>query len=106
MTEEAKSLTRNRVSILEQQLGKRYQSAFQIQGGQQCFHAGGGLHFLVTPLFLPNEEHGAIVLEFASSESAARIPCFPDDGQLYFMDDMTEDEMLTAMIEEIEQSKA
>ena len=44
-----------------------------------------------------------LMIEYADSMQEALLYRF-EDGDLYYMDDMTEDEMFEAMIKEIEKS--
>lgn len=70
-------------------------------GGEQCFLRSDGHVFHLDDI---GDDLDCLVIEFADSRQEAERR-FPDDGRLYFMDEMTEDEMFEAMIKEIEDSK-
>lgn len=87
---------RNRKERIDARLSERYEGV-EING-ERCFlRSAGGVFHIDT---IGGEQNG-LVIEFAKSRQEAEH-CFPDDGRLYLMDEMTEDEMFEAMVKEIE----
>lgn len=57
---------------------------------------------IVCRLDTLGEEYNALVIEYADSLDSAKKNVFGEDGDLFYMDEMSEDEMFTAMVTEIE----
>ncbi len=98
---EMKSLSARR-DRLERRFKLKYPTPFTVREGKPCFLADNGHYFLVTAVYFDKHD-GFIVIEHADSLQEAMLPRF-EDGDLYYMDDMTEDEMFEAMVREIENS--
>lgn len=95
ISEEMKRKIEERREALERRFGKKYQQAQEVSG-QKCFEAGEDEFFMVTGLGWAE----ALVLEHASSEDEMKKNLF-EDGDLFYMDKMNEEQMFNAMIEEI-----
>ena len=65
-----------------------------------CFLNKNGTIFHLDSM---GNEFDCLVIEYADSLQEAMLYRF-EDGDLYYMDDMTEDEMFDAMVKEIESS--
>ena len=100
MTDMERKFLVQRRAKLEERFKQRYAVPFTVWDGQLCFQARNNCFFLVTALEFP-ETTGVIVLEYADSLEEAKLPRF-EDGDLYYMDEMNEEEMFQAMIREIE----
>lgn len=85
-----------RLKNLENRLKKRYE--FIIINGDGCFITESGEIIQLTGL----KAFNAIVIEYAESMEDAKKNMF-EDGELFYLDDMNEDEMFKAMIKEIEE---
>lgn len=96
ISKEMKKKIEERCEALERRFEKKYEQASEVLG-QKCFEPREDEFFVVTGLGWAN----ALVLGHASSENEAKKNMF-EDGDLFYMDDMNEDEMYEAMIEEIE----
>ena len=90
-----------RITNLEERFKQRYAVPFTVWDGQLCFQARSNRFFLVSTLKFPEDGAEALVLEFADSLEEAKLPRF-EDGDLYYMDEMNEEEMFQAMLKEIE----
>lgn len=88
-----------RVENLEKRFKAKYRTPF-IVWGKQCFTANENEFFRISRLSWLN----AIVVEHAFSEAEAKKNMF-EDGDLFYMDELTEDEMFNEMIKEIEDSE-
>lgn len=89
-----------RITNLEERFKQRYAVPFTVWDGQLCFQARSNRFFLVSGFTFPDGAQ-VIVLEYANSLEEAKLPRF-EDGDLYYMDEMDEEEMFHAMIKEIE----
>ena len=98
-SEEIKSLEK-RLDNLSIRFKSRYLTPFTLQDGHICFQTEKGHYFLLTALF-PKDFDGFIVIEHADSLEEVKLNRF-EDGDAFYMDDMTEDEMFDAMVREIE----
>lgn len=81
---------------IEACMAERYEQVFDIQG-QKCFKAEGRGFFLITGLSWAK----ALVVEHAETEEDARKNMF-EDGDLFYIQDMNEKEIIQGMIREIE----
>ena len=87
---------------LEERFKHRYPIPFTLRNGKPCFQAHNDHYFLLTALRPQGEGvDGFIVIEHADSLEEAMLPRF-ENGDSFYMDDMTEDEMFEAMVREIE----
>ena len=100
MTDMERNFLRKRRTKLEERFKGRYAAPFTVDG-QLCFQARNNYFFLVTGLRFPEDGAEAIVLEFADTLDAAKRNIF-EDADLYYMDEMNEEEMFQAMVKEIE----
>lgn len=96
LTEKKKKID-DRTFNLEQQLEKKYKKVFDIFG-KKCFKAREDEFFSLTRLQWAN----AIVVEHAFSLEEAKKNMF-EDGDLFYLDELNEEQMLEKMIEEIEE---
>jgi len=89
---------------LEERFKLKYPAPFTLHRGKPCFQARNGHYFFLTALF-PQDEgaDGFIVIEHADSLEEVELNRF-EDGDCFYMDELTEDEMFEAMIKEIEVS--
>lgn len=85
-----------RVQNLEKRFEKRYGSPFYVRE-RKCFTVSEQEFFIVSRLLCFN----AIVIEHAFSETEAKKNVF-EDGDLFYIDELTEEEMFNEMIKEIE----
>lgn len=95
MTSKEKRL--ERIEHLEGKLSELYQC--ELIGEIKWFVRAGGTVFHIESL---GEEYNALVLEYADTMDAARKNTVGEDGDLFYMDELDESEMLEAMIREIE----
>lgn len=93
---ERKKIIDSRIVLLEKRMEDRYGTPLYISG-KKCFKAKDTEYFRLARLAWAN----AIVIEHAYSENEAEKNMF-EDGDLFYMDEMTEEEMLNEMIAEIE----
>ena len=93
---EQKKQIDERIERLEQRIRERYEVAFRVLG-KNCFKARENEFFMLTRLAWKN----AIVIEHAETEEAARKNMF-EDGDLLYMYEMNEENMLNAIVKEIE----
>ena len=77
---------------------KRLKADFQSEmvGDRLCFLHSEGF-FRIDEIGAP---HNALVVEYADSRAAARANGY-EDGNLFFMDEMEEEAMYSAMLAEI-----
>lgn len=85
---------------LEDRFKSIYSVPFFVRNEKPCFQARNGHYFLVTSAY-SKEYDGFIVIEHADSLEEVKLNRF-EDGDAFYMDDMTEDEMFEAMVREIE----
>ena len=85
---------------LEERFKKRCAIPLIVRDGKPCFQARSNCFFLVSTLKFPDGTE-AIFLEFADSLEDVNLNRF-EDGDLYYMGEMNEEEMFQAMIKEIE----
>lgn len=64
-----------------------------------CFIIGSGLVCRIDDL---GEKYNALVIEYSDNLENAKKGIFGEDGDLFYMEELNEDEMLNAMIQEIE----
>lgn len=93
---ETKKKIEDRITLLEQRMFDRYEMVFEVFG-KKCFKVRENEFFMITGLSWAN----AIVIEHALSEEDAKKNMF-EDGDLFDIYDLSEDEMFQAMIFEIE----
>lgn len=82
------------VTRLNSHMSERYVGV--IINGEQCFKTKNGCIFHVEKF--PGSP--AIVIEYAENEEEAKKNLF-EDGDLFYPDEMTEEELIEAMIKEI-----
>ena len=78
-----------------QQLRTRYPRI--MIGKKECFAVSGGR--IVSIDLFPGED--ALVVEYADNYAEAELFRF-EDGDRFYLDELSEDEMLTAILQEIE----
>lgn len=86
----------NRKKYIASQLKKKYESL--TVNDRECFRLPNKEVIHVDSM---GGEYDAIVIEYAENIQAARKNLF-EDGDLFYMDEMSEKEMLQAIMEEIE----
>ena len=95
MTSTEKKLTENRLTEVKKALAAKYRSI--ALGGENFFVATDGAFFRVG--VFPGAM--ALVIEYADTEQEARQNAL-EDGDRFYLDETTLDEMLRLMIAEIE----
>ena len=91
MTSMEKKLTENRLTEVKAALSAKYRTV--DLGGEKFFVATDGAFFRVGAM--------ALVIEYADTEQEARQNVL-EDGDRFYLDETTLDEMLRLMIAEIE----
>lgn len=94
MTE--KEMRLKRIDDINEKLKKKYKH-IEITG-TLLFILETGIVFRIDSI----GKFNAIVIEYADDIKSAKKGIFGEDGELFYMSDMNEDEMYEAMIEEIE----
>ncbi len=94
MKEMEKNCLNERLAFLEDELHKRYEL---VQDSGIRFLTEDGKVFFLTAI----RDYNAVVVEYAESHEEAALNRF-EDGDLFFVDDLSEEEMLAAIINEIE----
>lgn len=87
------------IDNLNEKLFQRYESI--VIGSTICFLLKDKT---VCRLDSIGDEYNALVIEYADNIDMARKGVFGEDGELFCMDDMSEEQMLEAIIKEIEQA--
>lgn len=87
---------------IEERIAERYEKAFLVYDGKQCYKSTGEHYFLITALCWLKDGIFAIVVEHAEGKEEAQIPRF-EDGDLFYIDEMSENEIFDAIINEIEE---
>lgn len=95
MTSMEKKLTENRLTEVKAALSAKYRTV--DLGGEKFFVASDGAFFRVYAF--PSQ--AALVIEYADTEQEARQNAL-EDGDRFYLDETTLDEMLRLMIAEIE----
>lgn len=93
---EIKSQIEERIKILENRLEGIYEK--RRVNGLTCFVLENG-SWITLDYLLP---FGALVIGHADNEDEARLNRF-EDGDLFYLEDMDEETMFQAMLNEIEQ---
>ena len=88
-----------RKEILNEKLSQEYESI--MIGGTQCFLIRDGMVCRIDSI---GGEYDAFVIEYAENLELAQKNIFGEDGDLFFMDEFDEEEMLEAMKKEIEEA--
>lgn len=91
-----KELIREYVEYLEQELSKKYEYVFDVWG-QHCYKAREDEYFRISGF----SYFHAVMIEHALSEEEARKSMF-EDGDRFFVEEMSKEEILKAVIHEIE----
>lgn len=86
---------KSRIEDLENRFSDIYEK--RIIGDWTCFVRHDGSMFILDYLLT----FGALVVGYADNEDEARLNRF-EDGDLFYLDDMSADEMFAAMRREIE----
>lgn len=84
-------------SSVERLVEKKYPVEFLV-GGKKCFKHGEEHYFMITGL---EWEEPAVVVEHADTLSDAKKNFF-EDGDLFYIDEMSEDEIFDAIVNEVE----
>ena len=91
-----KELIYEYVVYLEQELSKKYTYVFDVRG-QHCYKARPDEYFMISGF----SYFRAVIVEHAFSEEEARKNVF-EDGDLFYVEVMSKEEMLKEVIHEIE----
>ena len=94
MTEKAMRL--KRIDDINERLKKKYKN-IEING-TTTYLLEEGTVFRLDSI----GEFNAIVIEYADDIESAKKGIFGEDGELFYMNDMNEEEMYEAIVEEIE----
>ena len=86
-----------RKEILERRLSEKYES--NTMNGALCFAIKDGMYCRIDML---GGQYDALVLEYAENLEQAKKNIFGEDGDLFYMDTLDEEEMFKAMLSEIE----
>ena len=97
LTEE-KNLTEIRDDI-ENRILDKYPSPFE-RYNKKCFRANDNTFFIVSSLRWDGDD--VIVAEYADSEIEAKKGLFGEDGEMFYINEMSEKEILEAIIREVE----
>lgn len=93
---EMKYLIDSRKKAFEQLLNQNFE---QIEvNKERCFNMPSGEIITVTPLY----SAGALVIEYADDLASAKMNAY-EDGDLFFVEGCTENEMFQMMLQEINQ---
>lgn len=95
ISKEMKKKIKERREALERRFEKKYEHTQEISG-KKCFKVREDEFFMVTAM----EWAEALVLEHAFTEDETKKNMF-EDGDLFYMDEMNEEQMFRAMLEEI-----
>lgn len=95
-TEKKRSEKSARFRTVEADIAKRYQVAF-CSGEDKCYVQGQ--HFFIISEV--DWEGGALIIEHADNEEDARKGLF-EDGDVHYYDSYTEEDLIRAVIDEIE----
>lgn len=87
----------SRKEALNSRLARRFEN-IEIEG-ESCFLASNGAVFHLDSM---GGKYNALVIEYADNLEMAKKGVFGEDGDLFYMDELSEDEMFEAMIKEIE----
>ena len=87
---------KSKASVIEKRFSERYET--RLIENRQCFLRPDGVLFALDFL----GAYGALVVEYAESVEEAKLNRF-EDGDLFYLEEMDEDTMFRAMIQEIEQ---
>ena len=98
---EKKSLIEIRNSI-EKRLAERYTALFNVND-KKCFVYGKDCYFIISALTWKKSGESVILAEYADSLDEAKKHLFGEDGELFYVDEMTEDEIYEAIVNEIEE---
>lgn len=96
--EQLKESRIERKKVINQHLRESYKS--EMINGTECFFLPTGT---VIHLESMGDEFNAIVVGYAENRKAAKKNIF-EDGDLFYMDELDEEEMLKAIIGEIEEN--
>lgn len=91
---ETKIQTEERVDAIERRLAESFDR--EMVGGWNCFIRSDGSLFVLDAMF----HRGALVIGYAENAQEALINRF-EDGDLFYVEDMDEEAMFQAMLEEI-----
>ncbi|MBQ8559057.1 MAG: hypothetical protein IJ439_03630 [Tyzzerella sp.] len=88
----------SRKEILSERLAQKFESITIDE--RTCFLIKDGF---VCRLDSMSEPYNALVIEYADNLELAKKGIFGEDGDLFYMDEMSESEMFEAMVREIEE---
>ena len=93
-----KSLTDIRDDI-EVRLNEKYETKFEVNG-KKCFYFNG--FFFVISAFKWKDGDNILVVEYEESSDRAQKGLFGEDGDMFYPEEMTEEELFQAIVREIE----
>lgn len=91
-----KEMRLQRKAKLEEKLSQKYDSI--TLDGLKCFLLKNGMVCRIDSI---GGEHDALVIEYADNLDLAKRNIFGEDGDLFYMDELDEEEMYEAMLKEI-----
>lgn len=92
----SKKMRLKRINNLDIALSKIYKS-IKLQN-RICYLIGNDAVCRIDDV---GDKHNALVIEYADNIEAAKKGIFGEDGDLFFMDELNENEMLDAMVKEM-----
>lgn len=92
----SKEMRLKRINNLDAVLSKLYECT-RIQN-RICYLIGDGAVCRIDDV---GDQYNALVIEYADSIETAQKGIFGEDGDLFFMDELNESEMLEAMMKEM-----
>ena len=94
-----KSLT-NTVTNIESRMSDKYGVAFLV-GGKKCFNFRDTF-FIISGLKWSQTRESIILAEYADSINDAKKGLFSEDGDAFYIDEMSENDIFNALIKEVE----
>ena len=91
-----KEMRWKRKEILNKRISKIYETV-EIDG-TICFLVDNNIVCRIDSM---GGEYNALVIEYANNIDMAKKGIFGEDGNLFYMDEMSEDEMFNAMVSEM-----
>ena len=97
----AKKLSDDIRTSLENRLADKYKTIFQTDD-YKCLCYDGKVFFRISEHEWIGTNDVVILTEYADSEFEARKGLFGEDGEMFYIEEMTEDEIFDAIVSEIE----
>ena len=87
---------------IENSLAERYKTVFIVDGAR-CLEYGN-VFFKISNLTWKDTQEDVILAEYADSKELAKKNLFADDGKMFYTNEMSEEDIVKAIIEEVEES--